>query len=96
MTTLEHAMDLEDSLASLPFRGCTAQPTIAKMSGQREQGTTRRGRLGFHASRTAPAMRRQNSPSAEGCFLLKKANLAGAMAVAYGMRRYLYAYFKLI
>jgi len=72
MLTLEHAMDLEDSLASLPFRGHTAQPTIAKMSGQRQQATTRRGRLGFHASRTAPAMRRQNSPGAEGCFLLKK------------------------
>jgi len=65
-------MDLEDSLTSLPFRGWTAQPTIAKMSGQREQATTRRGHLGFHASRTAAAMRRQNSPGAEGCFLLKK------------------------
>jgi len=29
MQTLEHAMDLEDSLASQPFRGRTAQPTIA-------------------------------------------------------------------
>jgi len=50
MLTLEHAMDLEDSLASLPFRGCTALHTIVKMSGQREQTTTRRGRLVFHAS----------------------------------------------
>jgi len=33
MPTLEHAKDLEDSLASQPFRGRTAQPTIAKMSG---------------------------------------------------------------
>jgi len=69
MPTLEHAMHLEDNLASQPFRGRTAQRTIAKMSGQREQATTRRGRLGFHA---ALAMRRQNSPGAEGCFLLKK------------------------
>jgi len=29
MQTLEHAMDLEDSLASQPFRGRTTQPTIA-------------------------------------------------------------------
>jgi len=29
MPTLEHAMDLEDSHASQPFRGRTAQPTIA-------------------------------------------------------------------
>jgi len=58
MPTLEHAMDLVDSLASQPFRGRTAQPTIAKMSGEREQATTRRGRLGFHASRTGTAMRR--------------------------------------
>jgi len=29
MQTLEHAMDLEDSLASQLFRGRTAQPTIA-------------------------------------------------------------------
>jgi len=72
MPTLEHAKDLEDSLASQPFRGRTAQPTIAKMSVQREQATTHQGRLSFHASRTAPAMRRQNSPGAEGCFLLKK------------------------
>jgi len=35
MPTLEHTKDLEDSLASQPFRDCTAQPTIAKMSGQR-------------------------------------------------------------
>jgi hypothetical protein len=27
MLTLKHAMDLEDSLASQPFRGRTAQPT---------------------------------------------------------------------
>jgi len=72
MPTLEHAIDLEDSLASLPFRGRKVQPTRAKMSGQREQATTRRRHLGFHASRTAQAMRRQNSPGAEGCFLLKK------------------------
>jgi len=72
MRTLEHVMDLEDSLASHPFRGLTAQPTIAKMSGQREQATTHRGRLGFHASRTAPAMRRQKRPGDEGCSLLKK------------------------
>jgi len=79
MPTLEHAMDLEDSLASQPFRGRTAQPTIAKMSGQREQATTRRGRLGFHAFRTAPGMRRQDSPSAEDCFLLKKEGLISYM-----------------
>jgi len=72
MPTLEHAMDLEDSLASLPFRRRTVHPTVAKMSGHREQATTRRGRLGFHTSRTAQAMRHQNSPGAEGCFLLKK------------------------
>jgi len=48
MLTLEHVMDLVDSLASQPFRGRTAQPTRAKMSGKREQATTRRGRLGFH------------------------------------------------
>ena len=93
MPTLEHAMDLEDSLASQPFRGRTAQPTIAKMSGKREQATTRRGRLGFHASRTAPAMRRQDSPGAEGYFLLKRKQ-TGGMVAAYGMRTYLYAYCK--
>jgi len=70
--TLEHAMDLEDSLTSQPFRGRTAQPTIAKMSGQREQATTRRGRLGFHASRTAPAMRRQDSPALRAASFLKR------------------------
>jgi len=100
MPTLEPAMDLEDSLTSQPFRGRTVQPTIAKMNGQREQATTRRGRLGFHASRRAPAIRRQDSPGAEGCFLLKKESKffkqTGGMAAAYGMRTYLYAYFKLI
>ena len=29
MQTLEHAMDLKDSLTSQPFRGRPAQPTIA-------------------------------------------------------------------
>jgi len=94
MPTLEHCMDLEDSLARQPFRDRTAQPTIAKMSSKREQATTRRGRLGFHASRTAPALRRQDSSGAEGCFLLKKRKQTGGMAAAYGMRTYLYAYCK--
>jgi len=43
MLTLEHAMDFEDSLTSQSFRGRTVQPTIAKMSSQREQATTRWG-----------------------------------------------------
>jgi len=72
MLTLEHVMDLEDSLASQPFRGRTVQPTIAKISSQRVQATTRQGRLVLDASRTALVMRRQNSPGAEGCVLVKK------------------------
>jgi len=84
---------LLDSLDSLPFRGCTAQTTIAKMSCQREQATSRRGRLGFHASRTGPAMRRQNSPCAEGYLERKQTGAIEkrkrTMVVAYGMRTYL-------
>jgi len=56
MPTLEHAMDLEDSLASQPFRDRTAP--YNRMSGKREQATTRRGHLSPHASRTAPAIKR--------------------------------------
>jgi len=41
MKTLEYCMDLEDSLASQPFRGRTAQPARAKMRGKREQGKAR-------------------------------------------------------